>query len=86
MTAGGERHVLDVIRDWQEGGGAGGAADAETTAGILVHRRHLGDAGNFLAFARQSGECRPASGIRVAPQRAAPYDLAMAPDRARCSS
>lgn len=85
VTAAGEHHVLNVIRDWQAGG-AVGASEAETTAGILVHRRHLGDAGNFLAIARQSGGCRPSSGIRMAPHPAVPCDTTEAPGCTRCSS
>jgi type I restriction enzyme M protein len=82
---GAPRHVLDVMPDWQDGG-AGGPSDAHRIAGTLVHKRHLEDAGHFLASGRHTGECHPASCIRGASRHAIPHDTAVAQDGVRVSS
>ena len=82
---GAPQRVLNVMHDWQ-GGGAGGASDAERTAGTLVHKRHLGGAGNFLASGRHAAQCHPTSCIRGASRHAIPHDMAVAQDCVRFSS
>jgi hypothetical protein len=82
---GAPQHVLNGMRDWQDGG-AGGPYEAEPTAGIPVHRRHLGDAGHFLASGRHARECYPTSCIRETSRHAIPHDMAVAQDCVRFSS
>lgn len=79
------QHVLNVTRDWQDGG-AGGPADAERMAGTPGHKWHLEDAGHLLTSGRHIGECHPTSCIRGASRRAISHDMAVAQDCVRLSS